>query len=453
MDAPSFGRWRYQAADFVQVLVPKDRTPSYAEDYEAMQAGVFKLTMLKPPRSAPDLIFYPGELRKLDRDAVGTESLGPPAGQRSSLSLYTLDRVSGYGRQGSIGDYKVTVAYSAATEDELRSAGTNYPNWVTAYEGFPPSYRPADTEKRITDLAKSITQGLTNPYDQATAIEHYLRTSYQYTLTPYEPPRDVDPIEYFLFDSKQGYCEYFATAMGDLLRSLGIPARLVNGYGPGNYDEHIGRYVVRESDAHTWVEAYFPNYGWIPFEPTNDGTYFSIQRGIVAGPICTRDSCDTAGDESLPGDAGAKAKPLPGDVGVLPGGGGQGTVLGIPDAIAMPSFATLLLLLLLAAYVASRFYLRPKTVGGVWSRTRRLVAMTGVPLRPGETPHEFGARMAGEFPEARHEFEELARLFAVAAYAPAGLAAATRTAVLGAWESLRPLLLRRVLQRFRPNAV
>jgi transglutaminase-like putative cysteine protease len=453
IDSPSFGRWRYQNADFVQVLVPKDKTPSYAEDYLAMQAGAFKITMLKPPRVAPDLFFYPGDLRRLDRDAVGTESLGPPPGQRQSLNLFTLDRLAGLGRVGSVGDYKVTVAYSGATEDQLRSAGSDYPGWLAPYESFPASYRSADTMKRVKDLALSITQGLTNPYDQATAIEHYLRTNYQYTLTPYAPPRDIDPLEYFLFDSKQGYCEYFATAMADLLRSIGIPTRLVNGYGPGNYDEHLGRYVVRESDAHTWVEAYFPSYGWIPFEPTNDNTYFPITRGIQAGPVCTRDSCDTAGDTATPGDSGAKPKPLPGEVGAVPGGAGAGTVLGIPDRLAVPSLLTLLLLLAAAVYIAARRYLRPSTVGGVWSRTRRLVVLAGVPLRPGETPHEFGERMAGEFPEAGHEFKELARQFAVAAYAPAGVAAATRTAVLGLWDSLRPLLLRRLVQRLRSNPV
>jgi hypothetical protein len=449
IDLPSLGRWRYQNANFIQVLVPKDKPPNYSEDYGSMEAGVFKLTMLKPPRAAPDLIFYPGELRKLDRDSVATESLGPPGGQASNISLYTLDRLSGLGRSGALGDYKVTVAYSGATEEELRSAGTNYPAWVTPYRGFPTAYRSAEAEKRIADLAQSVTQGITNPYDQASAIEHFLRSSYQYTLTPYDPPRGVDAMEYFLFDSKQGYCEYFATAMGDMLRSLGIPTRLVNGYGPGNYDEHLVRYVDRESDAHTWVEAYFPSYGWIPFEPTPDGVYFPIQRGLQTGAICTRDSCEPAGEGGAADDANA-GKPLPGEIGSAPGGSGQGTILGIPDRFAFPSFATLLLLLVLAAYVTVRRYLRPRTVGGVWARTRRLVALAGVALRPGETPHEFGRRMADEFPEAGHEFKELADQFAVAAYAPPERAAGTRSTILGIWDFLRPLLVQRVVQRFKP---
>ena len=75
---------------------------------------------------------------------------------------------------------------------------------------------------------------------------------------------------YFLRDSHEGYCQYFAMAMGEMLRSLGIPTRLVNGYGAGFYDDIQHRQVVRDADAHVWVESYFPGYGWIPFEPTND---------------------------------------------------------------------------------------------------------------------------------------------------------------------------------------
>src|SRR5207249_2097827 len=249
--------------------------------------------------------------------------------------------------------------------------------------------------------------------------------NFTYTLKPFDPPRDMDPMEYFLFNSRQGYCEYFASAMGDMLRSLGIPSRLVNGYGPGTFDEHVGKYVVRESDAHTWVEAYFPNYGWIPFEPTADGVYYTIQRGIQSGPVCTRDSCDTAGDADAAANNPGKPKPFRGDIGDVPDVGGGRGVLGIPSPLFAPSLITLLLLFVFAVYIAGRGYLRPRTVGGVWSRTRRLVRLAGSDLRAGETPREFGERMAGEFPEAGPQLRELAAKFGVAAYAPPEAAAAT----------------------------
>ena len=447
MTSPSGGIWRFSGARSVRAYLPKERTPSFAEEYRDLEAGTFTVSMLKPPGKATDVIFYPGDLRKLDRDALVTETLSTTLGP-----LNTIDRVSGLGSNGAIGNYKLTVAYSGATEDELRRAGTDYPAWVSAYRGLPAGYRPDPTLEKVKSLAEQVTQGATNPYDQAAAIERYLRdtNNFTYTLKPYEPPSGVDPIEYFLFDSKQGYCEYFASAMGDMLRSLGIPTRLVNGYGPGTFDEHIGKYVVRESDAHTWVEAYFPHYGWIPFEPTADGTYYTIPRGIQSGPLCTRDSCDTAGDTDPGAAAQGKPKPFRGDIGDAPEGGAPTGVLGIPNSLFVPSLITLLLLFGFAVYIVVRQYLRPRTVGGVWSRTRSLVRMAGGDVRPGETPMEFGARLARDYPEAGPELKELAASFGVAAYAPPEVAATSRPAVMRAWETVRPLLVRRVVARFKP---
>jgi len=141
---------------------------------------------------------------------------------------------------------------------------------------------------------------------------------------------------------------------------------------------------------------------------------------------------------------------LRGDIGDVPGVAGRNGVLGIPDPFFLPSLLSLILLLIGGLYVAGLLYLRPRTVGGVWARTRRLVTLAGAELRPGETPGEFGERVAREFPEAGMELKELAAQFVVAAYAPASVAAETRPGVLKVWESLRPLLLRRVVARFKP---
>jgi hypothetical protein len=82
------------------------------------------------------------------------------------------------------------------------------------------------------------------------------------------PPLERDVADYFLFDLRQGYCDYYATAMVVLARMAGLPARLVVGYASGTYDPENARYVVTEADAHSWVEVYFSGYGWIEFEPT-----------------------------------------------------------------------------------------------------------------------------------------------------------------------------------------
>ena len=460
--------WRYSELGAVNLPMEKDASTPYVETYQQQAAGSFKMQMLKPPDKATDVLFYPGTLLKVDRATVAHNFRGtqPPGGLVPPERVDTLDRLSVSGRNGGAGAYKVSVQYSTATEDQLRGAGTDYATWLDPYRNFagayrsapdglaPPalaatSYRSKATLQAIQDLTRRVTVGKDNPYDQAAAVESYLRSNYQYTLTPTQPPLGADPLEYFLFSSKEGYCEYFASAMGDMLRSLGIPTRLVNGYGPGSYDEKLGRYVVKESDAHTWVEAYFPGYGWIPFEPTPDGTYFPIPRGSV-GAVCASDSeiCNV-GEGVGTGTGEVNPRPdrgdlLAGDQGL--GGGGIGGSR-VPGGI--PAILLGVLLLLVAAWVVTSRYLRPRTVSGVWKRTSMLSRMAGVRVQAGETPHEFGARLAREIPEAAKPARELADRFAVAAYAPRELAMASRAGVLAAWEELRPMLLRRLRGRLR----
>jgi transglutaminase-like putative cysteine protease len=92
--------------------------------------------------------------------------------------------------------------------------------------------------------------------------------TYPYTLDVPPPVEGQDAADYFLFELKQGYCDYYATAMVVLARASGLPARFVSGYSPGEYDAPGAQYIVREMHAHSWAEVYFPEIGWVEFEPT-----------------------------------------------------------------------------------------------------------------------------------------------------------------------------------------
>jgi transglutaminase-like putative cysteine protease len=165
--------------------------------------------------------------------------------------------------------YTATSAMSVATAEQLRNAGTSYPNWVISH----PQYLRS-SEAVITEAVRALAQQIVgeaeavNNYDKAKAIERWLRLNIDYNETIPQPPGNIDPIEWFLFDIQQGYCNYYATAMIVMLRSQGIPARMAAGFAQGEWDAAQNAFVVRERDAHTWVEAYFPGYGWIEFEPT-----------------------------------------------------------------------------------------------------------------------------------------------------------------------------------------
>ncbi len=161
-----------------------------------------------------------------------------------------------------IGRYEATSDIAQPGASELRAAGSDYPPEILiTYLQLP------TVDRRVVSLAKEITASASNNYDKAAAIELYLRSKFGYTL---QLPRTVprDPVANFLFERKQGHCEYFASAMAIMLRTLAIPSRVVNGFRTGEFNDLTSQYLVRASNAHSWVEAYFPGYGWISFDPT-----------------------------------------------------------------------------------------------------------------------------------------------------------------------------------------
>lgn len=165
---------------------------------------------------------------------------------------------TGYG----INAYEVVSATAQPPASLLRTLPADYPEDIRrSYLSLP------RLDPRVPELARQVTAGLDNPYDKAAALESYLRTRYGYTLELPATP-EADPIAHFLFERRQGHCEYFASALAVMLRALDIPARPVNGFVTGEYNEVGQNFIVRASDAHTWVEVYFPTVGWVEFDPT-----------------------------------------------------------------------------------------------------------------------------------------------------------------------------------------
>jgi len=456
----SGGEWRYSQPNRIELrqLVAKNDVYQYAEDYEKLALGKVTIRMLRPPIGSQDVLFYPGLAYKVDRLTVSTQiQLSDP----NSTTVNTIDRLGSVQPTTSSGNYIATVEYSTATASDLQTAGTTYPEWLQPYMFLPGrGYRTQFVEQEIHDLAVKIVTnaGATTPYDKAAAIEAYLRnpSNFTYSLDA-KTPDGVDPMEYFLFQSNKGYCEFFATAMGDMLRSLGIPARLVNGFGPGTFDAQTNQFVVRGEDAHTWVEVYFPKYGWIPFEPTADNlsVYTQIPRGAGPQATCLRDNnCqDPTGGVTLPvggGSSPGSARGERNDPASGPSIAGIRVSSVLDASTATKILGGFIALLLLLLVVISR-YLRPRSVMAVWKRTLALARLAGAERRPGETPLELGRRIRRTFPETAEPISALADGFVVAAYAPPEVAATSRSSVMEAWSNLRPMLLRRVLARLRPT--
>lgn len=193
--------------------------------------------------------------------------------------------------------YDVVSAVPAVDARTLRAAGQRYPDWVR--ERF--LSLPSEVPDRVKALAIQLTASKSAPYDRAMAIESYLR-KYPYTLDVTRPDLNRDIVDYFLFDLKKGYCDYYASAMVVLARAAGIPARLAVGYASGTYNLNSKRFVVTEADAHSWVEVYFPGIGWVPFEPTASRP--TLERTTVPIPTTTSQKPDQVPETPKTGRSG-----------------------------------------------------------------------------------------------------------------------------------------------------
>ena len=216
---------------------------------------------------ASDALFAAAEPVELRGQFAGDTTPGGRLFRRSYVMVDKTGSLSNPFHNFANLKYDAVSAVPRVPADLLRAAGDSYDAATRNLYLQLPKLDP-----RIPDLAKQITAGARNPYDQAHSIEQYLRTHYGYTLDLTGPP-PADPVAYFLFDKRAGHCEYFAAAMTVMLRSVGVPARYVNGFLPGEYNSIGSDYIVRGSDAHSWVEVFFPGYGWITFDPTpsNEG--------------------------------------------------------------------------------------------------------------------------------------------------------------------------------------
>jgi transglutaminase-like putative cysteine protease len=225
-----------------------------------IRGEILQFIVLQEPM-ASDLLFVPGDALALRGNFTGE------AGGISHRRTYIYRDAAG-SLSNPFHNY-VAIRYIGLSQlpplnkARLEAAGTDYPPDIS--EKY--LQLPLELDARIPALAISATSRGVTPYDKAAVLENFLKTKYAYTLNLTGNP-GKDPLAHFLFETRAGHCEYFASAMTVMLRIMGIPAREVNGFLPGEYNDLGGDYIVRASDAHSWVEAYFPGSGWIVFDPT-----------------------------------------------------------------------------------------------------------------------------------------------------------------------------------------
>ncbi|MCL5996683.1 MAG: DUF3488 and transglutaminase-like domain-containing protein, partial [Chloroflexi bacterium] len=319
--------------------------------------------------------------------------------------------------------YRADSLVSLASEEQLRGVRAEYPDWVRErYLSL-----PENVPERVLSLARDLTATGRTPYDRAVAIEAYLRT-YSYTLDLPAPPAGRDVVDYFLFDLKRGYCDYFAAAMVVLARAAGLPARLVVGYASGSYDFMNAQYVVSQADAHSWPEIYFNEYGWVEFEPTSG-------RAAIERPSALKQAA---------GRGGALLEPLTpahtwwGDLGA-----------------ALPLATLVLLVLALPAWLLADLWqlrrLPPRlVVGRLYERVHGLGKRLAVPMRAGDTPFEYAQSLQQRVRQlapdqqrrtivdaSTRELSQLTELYVRTSYSPYMPDDIDRWQALQLWQRLR----------------
>ena len=339
------------------------------------------------------------------------------------------------------------------TGNELAAAGTDYPDWVDRYLTIRPGSIGELTSQTARQIRAELPANKRDPYHAAVAVQDFLFRSggFQYVTDVRNRCQDNSKLVDCFLEIRQGYCEYFATAMVMLLREMGIPARYVLGYLEGRQDEE-GVWTVDRSAQHAWVEVYFPGHGWVEFDPTpgngenggNEAVVFSDGPDIEPGP--SRPPIDDPRGETECADPldpeclGEDGLPLPSNPTPPPvaGVGGWGSILAV-GAVVMG-------LLALAVWATLRRI--PTTEPELAYRgVTRMATRLGYGPRPAQTAYEFAAGLAELVPVAQSDLKLIATAKVEATYGRRQPADTMRRTLGIAYRRVRLGLLRLLMRR------
>ncbi|MFQ6059030.1 MAG: DUF4129 domain-containing transglutaminase family protein, partial [Anaerolineae bacterium] len=279
----------------------------------------------------------------------------------------------------------------------------------------------------------------------AAAIEAYLR-KLKYNEQIKAPPPGRDGVDYFLFDSQEGYCDYYASAFVVLARAVGIPARIAAGYSLGDYEPEIEAYRIREYDAHSWPEVYFPRYGWVEFEPTAADPLIVRPRPPDEGPKSETDRGprEEDVDRNLPEDEeqfGADSELGPGVA--LP----LGPRWGPRHWLAV----TLLSLSLTGATVLWSLWKRGlqglSLVEKSYERMSRYARLLGIKSQPSQTPYEYAADLIIAVPRGEADIFLITDSYVRERFSGREISQEGREEIESAWRRLRSTIWWRLVEK------
>ena len=369
--------------------------------------------------------------------------------------------------------YEMNSFVSRATREDLRAAGAEYDGFIRDHYLQLPESLP----QRVRDLAVDVTRDAETPLDKALAVQDYLRgDAFTYSRDIEKPPLGSDGVDHFLFESRKGYGDYFSSAMTVMLRAAGVPARLAAGYAAGTAPEDGGRRAVRDSDSHGWTQVYFPEYGWIDFEPTPHWraaqfTSTSAPDGDAGTDVRRQAPYDCPIPDDVIGDTEfvrlyGPAVPVaqPASFGqetdpceeIEPTASSQQTPsaeeglfaldprvidVGVPVAAGLAA----VVLTALAAWLAWSWGLGRGPGERAYTKMSRLGTLAGIRRAASQTPAEYAEALGRASPRIAAGAHAVASAFAIGRYG--GARPGDTTAADDAWKSVRGSLVLRALRR------
>ena len=344
--------------------------------------------------------------------------------------------------------YAMVSFVSLATDDELREAGTDYNSFITDHY----LQLPASLPQRVRDLAENLTQGAANPLDKTLAIQRYLRGStFVYSQDISAPPIGADGVDYFLFETKTGYSDYFGSSMTVMLRAVGVPARMAAGYAPGEYDSEADVRVIRDSDSHGWVQGYFPGYGWIDFEPTP--RWPEQERKLLTGPgsdlVLNRRTGDDSIDEALD-DVIEDLLDDPGPT--IVGDSGFSFSFDVVKLLIRAGIVlgVVVFLWLIFQVIWTRGLGNATPVERAYTKMSRLGAWAGIKRGINQTPVEYALALSNALPTIATETQHVAWAYAGSRYGNREISEEESEELDQVWKSMRGSLFAKMLGRLLP---
>lgn len=438
--------WTSQLANIEQAYGPNNPLPLEVPlaSYSQLSTSV---TIIQPPGGTKNYIFAPLQPSSF---SIPVNLLSDRTG--IFTSAWTQTNPLNHGEHYTVlSDVPVTSASDLAS---IPLPGNNPALWVSDsnYRTLRQHYlqTPSDLSSLVNITAQNWTHDAQNAYEAALDLQEHLHdpSTFTYSLQNAPVPANIDAVTWLL-QTRQGYCTYYATAMTIMARLIGLPARIVNGFSQGHYDTQHKTWTVNGSDAHSWVQIYFPNHGWLNFDPTpgfatpNQATVGSTPTVTVTPPHSSPSPTAPAHKQVVP--------PLPSTTQPTNTPFTLGSVAA--QNILLASALIFLLCALIALGISIVRYRTNRvphsTVTSIYARLCRVAGLLGSPPAVWQTPYEYTFTLSKRFPEAAAALQHIADLFVRERWAAPQQAPEPieERNLAHLWPRLRNMILRSPLKR------